>query len=186
MVSLWQQDHPGDTDMRVTLALKRLGATHVDYAIPEGLFARKCSKSGVGMNSGWCFEDGVSYAATEELALAEAKEYGCNTLQEAFDKEICYRTDWEELDDDEYYLTDGTVVVTLALIPLDGVLKDVITGLSDYYPETLSSVRHIEVIRALVKPKDTGNAQADYMDLRDQVEVHAKRLEEQDRNAENT
>lgn len=53
------------------------------------------------MNSGWCFFDGEKYAKYEEGALELVKTYGYNTIQEAYDNDVCYWTKWD--DDDIMY-----------------------------------------------------------------------------------
>jgi hypothetical protein len=75
-------------------------------------FARKCSVTGVGMNEGYCFFDGEEYAADENSALKLAKEYGYETLEEAWADDAYYWTEWDELYHDGYYTKDGEWVDT--------------------------------------------------------------------------
>lgn len=59
------------------------------------LYARKCDVTGEGMNNGWVFCDGEKYAKNESDAISVALEYGCESLNEAYENEICYWTMWE-------------------------------------------------------------------------------------------
>jgi hypothetical protein len=70
-------------------------------------FARKCSKSGVGMNEGWVIGDGENYAATEEVALEYAKEMGYSSIKKAYNDDAMYWTSWEDEDEWEYVMIDG-------------------------------------------------------------------------------
>jgi hypothetical protein len=71
-------------------------------------FARRCNITGKGMNEGYCILDGEMYIHTEEdmlKYLLENTEY--KNLQEAYDDEYCYWTEWE-VEDGDYFLEDGT------------------------------------------------------------------------------
>lgn len=72
-------------------------------------FARKCDITGEGMNEGWVFGDGEQYAKNESDALIIAKSYGYESLQEAYDDDCGYWTEWED-DDHQYALVDGKLV----------------------------------------------------------------------------
>ena len=72
-------------------------------------FARKCDVTGRGMNEGYCFGDGEMYACDETSALLIAKEYGYNNLDDAYDNDAYYYTEWDEIDDDEWYDEDGSI-----------------------------------------------------------------------------
>jgi hypothetical protein len=75
------------------------------------LFARRCDITGKGMNEGFVLWDGDFYSSTEEGAIQLLKAHGFDgTLEEAYDAEICYYTEWEELDEDEAYDEDGNLV----------------------------------------------------------------------------
>ena len=71
-------------------------------------FARQCSVTGEGMNEGWCFGDGQDYAKYEAGALKLAKEYGYDNINDAYEDDVCYWTEWE--DEYEYQLVDGVLV----------------------------------------------------------------------------
>jgi hypothetical protein len=63
-------------------------------------YARKCTATKVGMNSGWVVNDGEEYYSTERLALKRVKELGYDNLIDAFNDDVCYWTEWEdELDE---------------------------------------------------------------------------------------
>jgi len=77
----------------------------------EGKFARKCDVTGRGMNEGYCIMDGGMYIQSEVDMLKHLEEHTAyESLQEAFEDEYCYWTEWSDLDEDEWYLADGTLV----------------------------------------------------------------------------
>jgi hypothetical protein len=92
-------------------------------------FARKCDATGRGMNTGWVFRDGEYYASTEESALAYAKRLGCESIEEAYNDELCYYTEWEEIDEDEWFTELGECVngdeLRLVMLSLSHVLTEV-------------------------------------------------------------
>lgn len=61
-------------------------------------YARICTATKIGMNSGWVVNDGEEYYSTERLALKRVKELGCKNLADAFTKGVCYWTEWEDQD----------------------------------------------------------------------------------------
>lgn len=73
-------------------------------------YARRCDITNQGMNEGWCFGDGEQYAATEDAALSIAKSLGYESLQAAYDDDAVYWTEWEDEDDHQYEVVDGTLV----------------------------------------------------------------------------
>ena len=89
-------------------------------------FARKCSISGIGMNEGWCFRGGDTYASTQEIADQIARdEYDYKDFKDMYaneggqpddDDQIegdgdTYWTTWEELDEDDYWIVrDGQLI----------------------------------------------------------------------------
>jgi hypothetical protein len=81
----------------------------IDYS-QHTKWARKCSVTGKGMNEGFCFADGQDYAIDEESALKLAKEYGHDTLKEAYEDDVYYYTEWEDEDDYQYVEIDGNVI----------------------------------------------------------------------------
>lgn len=90
-------------------------------------FARCCDVTGRGMNEGWVWGEGTYYTSTKEVTIAELRsdiqdgaydfdEVGSDALlklsddqllQYAYDNDVLYYTEWEELDDDVYYDADG-------------------------------------------------------------------------------
>lgn len=86
-----------------------IGSAH-DYFNPKRiLYARKCDVTGKGMNNGWVFCDGEKYAKNESDAILVAKEYGYESLSEAYDDEVCYWTYWEQEIDHQYELINGVL-----------------------------------------------------------------------------
>lgn len=70
-------------------------------------YARRDSVTGLGMNEGYCFDDGDFYCYSEADALAKCKELGYDSLDAAYKDSVYYWTKWEEVDDDLYYDAEG-------------------------------------------------------------------------------
>jgi hypothetical protein len=64
-------------------------------------FARLCSVTLCGMNSGWVVNGGEFYIKDEAAALLFAKGHGWASIQELHDHDPdnFYYTEWEELDE---------------------------------------------------------------------------------------
>ena len=76
------------------------------------------------MNTGWVWKDGEAHYSKQEFliepikkVLRESDEWSEKRIEQAsedelvqwaYDNEICYYTEWEEVDEDGYYLEDGT------------------------------------------------------------------------------
>jgi hypothetical protein len=69
-------------------------------------FARQCDVTGEGMNEGFCFDD-IHYFKYEKDAAAHAKKQGYKNLQQAFDDEAYYYTEWYDKEDMEYIVING-------------------------------------------------------------------------------
>ena len=63
-------------------------------------FARKCTATGELMNEGWYAEGSMSYFKHEADAVKYCNELGYNSLDEAYEADEIYWTQWEE--DHEY------------------------------------------------------------------------------------
>ena len=74
------------------------------------LYPRKCDITGEGMTEGYCIQDGLMYIKKESDMLLHVKETGYNTIDEAFEDDYYYWTEWDELDEDVNYTIDGTEV----------------------------------------------------------------------------
>jgi hypothetical protein len=59
-------------------------------------WARKCSKTGEGMDEGWHFEETGEYFAHEEDALEAVKRVGWGSLQDAYDNDTMFWTTWHD------------------------------------------------------------------------------------------
>jgi len=90
-------------------------------------FARKCDITGKGMNEGWVWGEGTFYTATYEDTIKElrsdikANAYNFDEvdpeellklsddelLSYAYEHDVLYWTEWEEIYDDFYYDEDG-------------------------------------------------------------------------------
>ena len=71
-------------------------------------FARKCDVTGEGMNEGYVFGGGTDYFKYEKDALAHAISLGYKDLQESYDDDAHYYTEWEE--DRDYKLVKGKLI----------------------------------------------------------------------------
>ena len=71
-------------------------------------FARKDSVTGKGINNGFCFNDGDFYCASSLDALAKCEELGFKTMEEAYNENVYYWTEWEE-EDYQYEMIDGVL-----------------------------------------------------------------------------
>ena len=67
-------------------------------------YARKCDITGEGMSEGWVADNGVMYFANEEDALQWCVECGYKDIQEAYDEEAIYWTDWYGDESDWMYI----------------------------------------------------------------------------------
>lgn len=79
------------------------------------VYARKCDKTGVGMNEGFYFVDAMDVIYLdndEELLLKELAEYGYNNMDDAYDDGVYMYTEWSPAEDCDYsvYLADGIEV----------------------------------------------------------------------------
>lgn len=70
-------------------------------------FARQCDITGEGMNEGWVLGDGQDYAKYEAGAIELARQYGYESLEDAFNDDVCYWTSWEDEDDYQYQMING-------------------------------------------------------------------------------
>lgn len=71
------------------------------YKVP-----RKCDITGTGMWEGYCFGDGQDYAIDKAGAVDLAIQYGYETIEEAWEDDAYYFTEWQELDEDGWYESD--------------------------------------------------------------------------------
>jgi hypothetical protein len=89
--------------------------------------ARKCDVTGRGMNSGWVWGDDAFYTSTKEVTIKELRndissggydfdDIGAEELlkktddelfEYAWNNDIFYYTEWEEVDDDSWFDADG-------------------------------------------------------------------------------
>lgn len=70
-------------------------------------FPRKCDITGMGMWEGYCFGDGQDYAIDKSGASTIAAQYGYETLEEAWEDDAYYFTEWQELDEEDgWYESD--------------------------------------------------------------------------------
>jgi hypothetical protein len=70
-------------------------------------FPQLCDVKKVGIYTGYVFYDGLFTCEDEEDALNYAKNDGYASLDEAYDDEAYYYTEWEEIDGVWFEETDG-------------------------------------------------------------------------------
>ena len=77
-------------------------------------YARKCDATGRGMNEGFVVGDGELYFSDEKHLIDWLRGRGGMenlsdefVLNEAYEQEEYYYTEWEEIDDDVFYDEDG-------------------------------------------------------------------------------
>ena len=70
-------------------------------------FPRLCDVKKTGMFTGYVFYDGIFECEDEECALAYAMAEGYDSLQEAYDADIYYYTEWDECDSTWYECHEG-------------------------------------------------------------------------------
>ena len=79
-------------------------------------FARRCDATGRGMNEGYVVGDGELYFSDVEHLIIWLRNRGGMDglsdefiLDEAYNNEEYYYTEWEEIDDDEWYDEYGSL-----------------------------------------------------------------------------
>jgi hypothetical protein len=75
-------------------------------------FAKKCSISGLGINSGFCFFDGETIIKDEYEAIKYAKRLGYKSLDDAYEASIYYWTEWEIEEGEDCYNEQGELIIT--------------------------------------------------------------------------
>ena len=73
----------------------------------QTFYARVCDVTNEGMNEGWVFGDGEGYFKYEKDALEWAIANGYADLDEAYEDDAIYWTEWE--DDFAYVEIDGVL-----------------------------------------------------------------------------
>ena len=73
-------------------------------------FARKCNVTNQGMNKGWVINDGIDYVSKEEDAIAICSDAGYSSMEEAFEDEFIYYTEWTDKEDYQYKLINGELI----------------------------------------------------------------------------
>lgn len=74
-------------------------------------FARKCDITNEGMNEGYCILDGLMYIKYDMDMLQHiTDETDYDTLEEAYEDDYYYHTEWEEIGDDSWFSKDGVAM----------------------------------------------------------------------------
>ncbi len=100
-------------EQAINLALKLMKQAPLPEPFEEGeKVARKCSVTGEGMNEGWVTDSGSEYFKYEEDALAWCNTHGYNSVNEAYENDFIYWTEWydENCEDYQYIMMDGKLV----------------------------------------------------------------------------
>jgi hypothetical protein len=137
-------------------------------------FARKCDVTGRGMNEGWVWGEGTYYTSTKEVTIAELRsdiqdgaydfdEVGADALlklsddellQYAYDSDVLYYTEWEEIDDDVYYDAEGNEFKIMRVIRINTTAWEE----EDFYLlTTLTDDQIIEVVEPIVQAERDGD-----------------------------
>lgn len=75
------------------------------------LHPRKCDITGEGMSEGYCIGDGFAYIKyKEDFEIHIKEETGYESVDEAYEDDYYYYTEWDELDDYVNYTADGKEV----------------------------------------------------------------------------
>ena len=72
-------------------------------------YARVCNATGEGMNEGWIFEGSDMYFKYADDARDYANKIGYSSIQEAYDADECYYTEWEQ-DAHEHVEINGQII----------------------------------------------------------------------------
>lgn len=65
------------------------------------LYPRLCEDTGKGMVEGYCIGDGQSYTTSEEAMKKDVVKAGYKDMEEAYNDEYYYWTEWYDLDLEE-------------------------------------------------------------------------------------
>lgn len=97
-------------------------------------YARKCDATGQGMNEGWCVGQGERYFKYEEDAAKWAVGAGYEDLDEAFEHNAIYWTEWEEEFDYEWVEVDGVLreIDEAVYLGISGVVSHDQSDAQDY------------------------------------------------------
>ena len=74
-------------------------------------FARQCDLTNELMNEGWVIGDGDIYIKYEDDALKIAIEMGYESIDEAYEDDAMYWTEWE--DDFQYVIDEQNNIIEL-------------------------------------------------------------------------
>ena len=102
------QDLFNDEYDRIEAILNRCGMYSDNE---EGIkYARKCDITGEGMNEGYCIQDGMMYIKGHHDMLQHiTDETDFETIEEAYDEEYYYYTEWKDEDEYEYIEINGVL-----------------------------------------------------------------------------
>lgn len=74
-------------------------------------YARKCDITNEGMNEGYCILDGMMYIKNDfDMLQHITDETDYNDIEEAYEDDYYYYTDWECPDDIKYVEVNGLLI----------------------------------------------------------------------------
>jgi hypothetical protein len=76
-------------------------------------FARKCDLTNELMNEGWVIGNGEMYIKNEADALKIAIEMGYKSVDDAYEEDAIYWTEWEDEDDFQYAIDEQNNIIEL-------------------------------------------------------------------------
>ena len=79
-------------------------------------YARRCDITGKGMNAGYCIGDGAMYIKLEkdlDTHIQSGTDY--KSVQDAYEDDYFYYTEWDAIDEDQHYTHDGVCIITQTL-----------------------------------------------------------------------
>ena len=79
------------------------------------------------MFEGWCVQDGESYIKYESDALKCAKAAGYADLEEAYEDDFMYYTDWADIPEDEWDDVPAEAVINSLVDMTEGLLRSYVT-----------------------------------------------------------
>ena len=91
---------------------------------PEHLRApRYCSLTHQPMFEGWCIADGAMYIKDMDDALAHVISEGWENLEQAYEDDYMYWTDWYEIDEEDWDEVPAEAIINSLIADASSILK---------------------------------------------------------------
>lgn len=145
----------------------RLAITTMKKYRKSDLYPRRCDITGEGMSEGFVLWDGDFYSSTEDGAIRLLRSHGFEgTLEEAYDAELCYWTEWDGICEDYAYTIDGIEVESDEWEDDDIVEKESV-------PEDVMGINQFfqKFGRYVVQARDNDPHYGDFLFLPNEVDV---------------